>query len=152
VAGNRETPFAATMAVNSGLLTSSARKALIREEFVHNFAYQLQKAKLTQKELCEMSRDQAAGDSVLTPIKEWDISRYARGEITPKPFRIEQMANLLKISPYDLVPSFEKPTVASGSKMVIEDIGEGKAHVEFSAVIDMDVAKQVMGLLLTSKN
>jgi len=51
------------------------------------------------------------------------------------------------VTPHDLVPSYEGPTVSGGMRMGLKDIGGGKSLVDFCAVIDSGVARKIMVLL-----
>lgn len=123
------------------------RNKQMAREFSHNFEKYLELAKLTAADLARLNTKRMKDNSDWMDLQPYMITRYKTGSQTPKINHLKQIAELLGVTPHDLVPSYEGPTVGGGARMGMKDVGEGKSLVDFCAVIDSGIARKIMVLL-----
>lgn len=125
------------------------RNKQMAREFSHNFDKYLEMAKLTAADLSRENAKRMKDNSDWLPLEPYMITRYRTGSQTPKINHLKQIAEILEVTPHDLVPSYEGPTVGGGMRMGMKDVGEGKSMIDFSAVVDSRIARKIMVLLNT---
>lgn len=124
-----------------------ARDKQMATEFEHNFSMFLEKAKMTAADLSRENAAKMKDNPDWLPLEPYMITRYKTGRQTPKISHLRQIAEILGITPHDLVPSYEGPSVAGGTRMALKDLGNGKSLVDFSAVINSESARKIMVIL-----
>jgi len=123
------------------------RNKQMAKEFSHNFEKYLELAKLTAADLARENAKRMKDNPEWMDLQPYMITRYKTGSQTPKINHLKQIAEILGVTPHDLVPSYEGPSVAGGMRMGMKDIGNGKSLVDFCAVIDADSARKIMKIL-----
>lgn len=123
------------------------RNKQMTREFSHNFEKYLELAKMTAADLARENAKRMKDNSDWLDLQPYMITRYKTGSQTPKINHLKQIAEILDVTPHDLVPSYEGPTVGGGTRMGMKDVGEGKSMVDFCAVIDSGIARKIMVLL-----
>ena len=123
------------------------RNKQMAREFSHNFEKYLELAKMTAADLARENTKRMKDNPDWMDLQPYMITRYRTGSQTPKINHLKQIADILGVTPHDLVPSYEGPTVSGGMRMGLKDIGGGKSLVDFCAVIDSSVARKIMVLL-----
>lgn len=123
------------------------RNKQMAREFSHNFEKYLELAKMTAADLARENTKRMKNNPDWLSLEPYMITRYKTGSQTPKINHLKQIAEILDVTPHDLVPSYEGPTIGGGTRMGMKDVGEGKSMVDFCAVIDTDIARKIMVLL-----
>lgn len=116
------------------------------KEFRVNLDLYMEREKLSAADLVRENNKRMDGNPEWMELRPWHITRYRSGQ-APKIHHLRQIAELLGVTPHDLIPSYEGPTVSGGSRMGMKDVGDGKSLVDFSAVIDTRIARKIMVLL-----
>lgn len=123
------------------------RNKQFAREFSHNFEKYLELAKMTAAELARENAKRMKDNPDWLDLQPYVITRLKTGSQTPKINHLKQIAVILGVTPHDLVPSYEGPTVSGGTRMGLKDVGEGKGLIDFCAVVDMRIARKIMVLL-----
>lgn len=116
-------------------------------EFSHNFEKYLELAKMTAAELARENAKRMKDNPDWMDLQPYMITRYRTGSQTPKISHLKQIADILGVTPHDLVPSYEGLTVSGGMRMGVKDVGGGKSMIDFCAVIDSGIARKIIVLL-----
>lgn len=123
------------------------RNKQLAKEFSHNFEKYLELAKMTAADLARENTKRMKDNPDWLDLQPYQITRYKTGSQTPKINHLNQIAEILGVTPHDLAPSYEGPSVDGGVRMGMKDVGNGKSLVDFSAVINSDSARKIMVIL-----
>lgn len=128
--------------IDGGFLTASSRelKERIRKTFAENFYRILDEKNISQRDVCSH-----------TDMQPYELNKYARGTLTPKPDKVQAIARALNVEPDELIPGYvtKKDRKRAAVRMVTLD--SGNVWLEFSAAFDPEIANQILELISKNK-
>lgn len=132
------------------------RKRQVRAEFTQNLARLLDEKEMKQSQLAAGINEVFEQDGVLATspkakskyrkVEPWELSRWARGQITPDSVALGAIAKVLGVQPEDLVHGITADEDPNAVVSSYRQIGE-RYFWEFKGTVDRETHRKLMVVL-----
>lgn len=132
------------------------RKRRIREQFSANFARLLDEKHMKQSSLCNLVTNEFKNNGVLKDerdpnsgwrsLQPWELSRWARGQVTPDPVAIAAIARVLGVQPDDIVHGVTADSDPNAIVFTTTQMGD-RFFWEFKGTVDVSTHARLLSAL-----
>jgi transcriptional regulator with XRE-family HTH domain len=132
------------------------RKRQIRAQFSSNLARLLDDKHMKQSTLCDevtlefgrmgILKDPNDKDSGWRSLQPWELSRWARGQVTPDPVAISAIATVLGVRPDDIVHGVTAEADPNAVVFSTKQLGS-RYFWEFKGTVDADTHRKLLATL-----
>lgn len=140
------------------------RKKQIRAQFSSNLARLLDDKHMKQSTLCDevtklfaeekvappsgpnKSKNPPAETSQFRTLQPWELSRWARGQVTPDPVAISAIAKVLRVKPDEIVHGVTAEADPNAVSFSTKQFGD-RFFWEFKGMVDADTHRKLLATL-----
>lgn len=133
------------------------RKRQIRAQFSSNLARLLDDKHMKQSTLCDevtlefgrmgVLKDPDNPDSGPRSLQPWELSRWARGTVTPDPVAIAAIAKVFDVAPDSIVHGVTAEADPNAVIFSSKQLPDGRFFWEFKGTVDADTHRKLLGTL-----